>query len=227
VGWLAPDAVIMIISGSTARAAKLVQDLNLSSSILVVRGPIPRAARPASRSSTMASSVIRLAGTAAVRPRYWSRVPAWFVAARGSMVLSPGSFRGRPPWRRGTYPPSTARRLRIGRCGRGANAARLESWPLHACSSAVISASVKDGFTASGADGFPTLAMGLGSSRSPLGLDPLDVDVQVPAVLLAADDGRNTHRPPSSRYCRSAMQPGSAGRESKKVPVRGLISMGR
>jgi hypothetical protein len=58
-----------------------------------------------------------------------------------------------------------------------------KSWSLHARSSAVISSSVKKGLTTSGTEGFSTLTMGC-ASRSPLGLDPPEVDMQVPVVLL-------------------------------------------
>src|SRR5215469_15329667 len=60
-----------------------------------------------------------------------------------------------------------------------------KSCPMQARSWAVISASVKKGYTTSGSEGFSVPDHGVGVPAAPLGLDPPEAYVEVPVMLLS------------------------------------------
>jgi hypothetical protein len=148
----------MTISGTAARAAKLTQDLNVSSSILssVARYSGPPV-QPAVTRPLLAATVVTTAGLArSGPPRPLSQQASSFVRRRPeidgpvSRILPGPATLGRG----GFTPPSNARAFAY-RGGVAEDPAsrdvtpRPRSWPLHARSSALISFSVENGFAAS------------------------------------------------------------------------------
>jgi len=128
VRWLAPDAVIMTISGTAARAAKLTQDLNVSSSILssMARYSGPPV-QPAATRPLLTATVVTSAGLPRSGPPRPLSQPGPSLVRRRPEIDGPVSRTLPGPatlGRGGFIPPSTAGVCLSWRCGRGSGEPR-------------------------------------------------------------------------------------------------------